>query len=132
MAAKKDEQEINLNDVQAQVAAILEQARKEAAKIVEDARAASKGDMTADQKAEREAENAKGEELVEVKLFKDNDKYKEPVFVGCNGDTIAIERGVRVKIKKKFADILDNSEHQDYETSRMIEKKSSEFAKSGL
>lgn len=132
MAAKKDEQEINLNDVQAQVAAILEQARKEAAKIVEDARAASKGDMTADQKAEREAENAKGEELVEVKLFKDNDKYKEPVFVGCNGETIAIERGVRVKIKKKFADILDNSEHQDYETSRMIEKKSSEFAKSGL
>lgn len=132
MAAKKDEQEINLNDVQAQVAAILEQAKKEAAQIVEDARAASKGDMTADQKAEREAENAKGEELVEVKLFKDNDKYKEPVFVGCNGETIAIERGVRVKIKKKFADILDNSEHQDYETSKMIENKSSEFAKSGL
>lgn len=132
MAVKKEEQDINLNDVQAQVAAILEQAKKEAAKIVEDAKAASKGDMTADQKAAREAENAEGEELVEVKLFKDNDKYREPVFVGCNGETIAIERGVRVKIKKKFADILDNSEHQDYETSVMIEKKSSEFAKSGL
>lgn len=132
MAVKKEEQDINLNDVQAQVAAILEQAKKEAAKIVEDAKAASKGDMTADQKAAREAENAEGEELVEVKLFKDNDKYREPVFVGCNGETIAIERGVRVKIKKKFANILDNSEHQDYETSVMIEKKSSEFAKSGL
>ena len=132
MAVKKEEQDINLNDVQSQVAAILEQAKKEAAKIVEDAKAASKGDMTADQKAAREAENAEGEELVEVKLFKDNDKYREPVFVGCNGETIAIERGVRVKIKKKFADILDNSEHQDYETSVMIEKKSSEFAKSGL
>lgn len=132
MAVKKEEQDINLNDVQAQVAAILEQAKKEAAKIVEDAKAASNGDMTADQKAAREAENAEGEELVEVKLFKDNDKYREPVFVGCNGETIAIERGVRVKIKKKFADILDNSEHQDYETSVMIEKKSSEFAKSGL
>ena len=132
MAVKKEEQDINLNDVQAQVAAILEQAKKEAAKIVEDAKAASKGDMTADQKAAREAENAEGEELVEVKLFKDNDKYREPVFVGCNGETIASERGVRGKIKKKFADILDNSEHQDYETSVMIEKKSSEFAKSGL
>lgn len=132
MAVKKEEQDINLNDVQAQVAAILEQAKKEAAKIVEDAKAASKGDMTAEQKAAREAENAEGEKLVDVKLFKDNDKYKEPVFVGCNGENIAIERGVRVKIKKKFADILDNSEHQDYETSVMIEKKSSEFAKSGL
>ena len=132
MAVKKEEQDINLNDVQARVAAILEQAKKEAAKIVEDAKAASNGDMTADQKAAREAENAEGEKLVEVKLFKDNDKYREPVFVGCNGETIAIERGVRVKIKKKFADILDNSEHQDYETSVMIEKKSSEFAKSGL
>lgn len=71
---------------------------------------------------EVEDDRVRGEELVEVKLFKDNGKYKDPLFIGCNGESIAIERGVRVKIKRKFAEILDNSEHQDYETAMMIAK----------
>lgn len=132
MAAKKEEQEMNLNDVQAQVAAMLSEAKAQAAQIVADAKAAAKGDMTEEQKAQREKENADGEKYVEVKLFKDNAKYKDPVFVSVNGETCAIERGVRVKIKKKFADVLDNSDAQDYETSLLIEKKSGEFARSGM
>lgn len=61
------------------------------------------------------------EEYVEVKLFKDNDKYKDDVYVAVNGENCVIKRGERVKIKRKFAEVLDNSEHQDYETSIMIE-----------
>ena len=84
---------------------------------------------TAERAAEIEADKARGEELVDIKLFKDAGKYKDDVFVGCNGETIAIKRGERVQIKRKFAEILDHSEHQDYETSMLIEQKSAEWAK---
>ena len=69
-------------------------------------------------------------ELVEVRLFKDNDKYKDDVFVSVNGENCVIKRGVEVEIKRKFAAVLDNSDLQDYETSMLIEKKSNEFARS--
>lgn len=130
MAAKANN-EINLADVQAQIAAMLAEAKAEAQKIVEEAKA-SVGKSDGWTAEERAAHEAYMNEEVEVKLFKDNDKYKDPVFVGVNGETIAIERGVRVKIKRKFAEVLDNSDAQDYETSMLIERKSNEFANSGL
>lgn len=127
MATKKEEtvQGVDLAAVQAQVAAMLAEAKAEAAKIVADANKAVKAPcgMTEEEMA---AHQAYMNEEVEIKLFKDNDKYKDPVFVGCNGETIAIERGVRVKVKRKFAEILDNSEHQDYEAAQYAERKSAE------
>jgi hypothetical protein len=131
MATKKEEQALNVDEVQALIKKMLDEAKAEAAKIVEEAKAASgvKSNWSTEDKAAHEAEM---NELVEVKLFKDNDKYKDPVFVGCNGETIAIERGIRVKIKRKFAEILENSDNQDYETSKLIERKSAEFSKTGL
>ena len=130
MAIKK-EQELTLEEVQAQISKMLAEAQEQAAKIVADAKTAvgAPGGMTPEELA---AHKAHMDEEVEVKLFKDNDKYKDPVFVGVNGQTIAIERGVKVKIKRKFAEVLDNSDQQDYETSKLIEAKSDEFSKSGL
>ena len=128
-AKKTDEQELTLAQVQEKIAEMLAQAKAEAEKIVEDAKTAAQpkvAGMTEEEKAEYDK---RMDELVEVKLFKDNNKYKEPVFVGVNGETIAIERGVRVKIKRKFAEVLDNSDNQDYETSMLIEAKSSEGRK---
>ena len=116
--ANKKETEMNLADVQAEIAKMLEDAKAEAAKIVAEAKGSSVID---EEKAKKIAEDkARGEELVEIKLFKDTGKYKDDVFVGCNGETIAIKRGERVTIKRKFAEILDNSERQDYETAEMI------------
>lgn len=133
MAAKEKpvSEEINLSDIQAQVAAIIAEAKAEAKKIVDEAKEATgkKDSMTPEERAAYEAHM---NEEVEVKLFKDNGKYKDPVFVGVNGETIAIERGVRVKIKRKFAEVLDNSDKQDYETAMLIEQKSGEWAKSGI
>lgn len=137
MATKKETvtetPELNMSDIQAQVAAILAQAQAEAKKIVDEAKAAvGKKDtsrMTPEEKAEHEAYM---NELVEVKLFKDNGKYKDDVFVAVNGENCLIKRGERVKIKRKFAEVLDNSEHQDYETAMLIEQKSGEWAKTGL
>lgn len=137
MAAKKEEtlKDEQLSSVELKIAEMLEKAQKEAQRIIDEAKAAAeetKQEKEENISAEREAELARGEELVEVKLFKDNDKYKEPVFVSVNGEAIAIERGVRVKIKRKFAEVLDNSDKQDYETAKLIERKSDEFSKSGL
>lgn len=109
-------------DIQAQVQAILEQAKEEAKKIVEEARAATKGEMSEEEKAERKAREAYLNELVEVRLFKDNNKYKDDVFVSVNGENCVIKRGERVKIKRKFALVLEQSDMQDYATSKLIEK----------
>lgn len=110
----------------------LAKAKEEAEKIVADAKASVGGELTEEQKKANEERKAYWEELVEVKLFKDNNKYKDDVYVSVNGENCVIKRGEKVKIKRKFADVLDKSDLQDYETSLLIEKKSSEFAKSEL
>ena len=126
------EQGADLAAVKAEVAKLLADARAEAERIVREARhQAGGGEMTQERAQVIAADKARGEELVEIKLFKDNNKYREPVFVSCNGETIAIERGVRVQIKRKFADILDNSEHQDYETAKLIAEKSGKMENLG-
>ena len=123
---------INIADVAAQVEAMLAKAREEAAKIIADAKAVAGGQLTEEQKKAREENEAYYNELVGVKLFKDNNRYKDDVFVAVNGENCVIKRGERVMVKRKFAEVLDNSDLQDYETSKLIEKKSSEFAKMDL
>lgn len=127
---KKVETELSLADAQAAIAEMLAAARAEAEAIVAEAKAAIAAEDAEENKAmdEAKAESiARGEEIVEVKLFKDTGKYKDPVFVSCNGESIAIERGVRVPIKRKFAEILDHSDKQDYEAALYAEGKAKEF-----
>lgn len=131
MANEKAKPEsINLADVTKQVEAMLAKAREEAAKIVTDAKASVSGELTEEQKKANEERKAYWNEPVEVKLFKDNNKYKDDVYVSVNDENCLIKRGERVMVKRKFADVLDKSDMQDYETSKLIEKKSNEFAKS--
>lgn len=129
MAEKKTAEApaLDIAAVQAQIAAMLADAQAQAEKIVAEAKAAVGKPVSGMTAEELEAHKAYMNEEVEIKLFKDNGKYKDDVFVGCNGETIAIKRGERVKIKRKFAEILDHSEHQDYETACLIEAKSAEF-----
>ncbi len=68
------------------------------------------------------------EELVEVRLFKDGDKYKDDKFVAVNGERCQIKRGETVKIKRKFAKVLEQSMNQDTATADLITSKSEEFA----
>ena len=65
-----------------------------------------------------EKENAYYNELVTVKLFKDNGRYKDDVFVGVNGVGMIVPRGVEVKIPRKYAIALDNSQIQDGESAQ--------------
>lgn len=133
MATKETKAEaINLADVTKQVEAMLAQAKAEAEKIVADAKASVSGELTEEQKKAEEERKAYWNELVKVRLFRDNNKYKDDVFVSVNGENCVIKRGVEVEVKRKFAEVLNTSDFQDYETSMLIEKKSSEFAKSEL
>ena len=60
-------------------------------------------------------------ETVAVKLFRDNDRYKDDVYVAVNGQNCVIKRGEWVNIKRKFALVLDQSEIQDMRTAEMLE-----------
>ena len=128
MAKKPENDAQNIADVSAIVEEMLAKAKEEAAKIVAEAKAAANGEMSEEHKKFLAEDKARGEELVEVKLFKDNNKYKDDVFVQVNGENCVIKRGEKVMVKRKFREVLDNSDMQDYETSMLIERKSSEAA----
>ena len=65
--------------------------------------------------------------MVEIELFRDNKDYKDNVFVAVNGESCVIGRGRKVKIKKKFADVIENSMRQDIKTARLMDEKEDEF-----
>lgn len=128
MSTKKETTDMTLEQMQeamkAEVQKMLEDAKAEAAKIVEEAKASvAQKTVSAEEKA---AMDAYWNEYVEVKLFKDNGRYSDDVFVSVNGETCLIKRGERVRIKRKFAEVLDASDVQDYETAKLIERESSE------
>ena len=66
-------------------------------------------------------------EYVAVKLFRDNDRYKDDVYVAVNGHNCVIKRGEWVKIKRKFALVLDQSEIQDMQTAERLEAEQNRF-----
>lgn len=74
------------------------------------------------------AEEAWLNEYVEVKLFKDNDKYKDDVYVAINGKNCVIRRGEWTRIRRKFALLLDQSEIQDLRTAELMTQQSDSFA----
>lgn len=118
------------SDATAQAEKILADAKAEADKILADAKAkAAAGAEAAKDTAKAEADIPvdPGERLVSIRLFKDNDKYKDDVFVAVNGERVQIRRGETVLIKRKFADVLEQSMNQDMETANMIARESSEF-----
>lgn len=67
------------------------------------------------------------EEYVEFEAFYDGDKYKDDILVTVNGERCLIKRGVRVKVKRKFAEVIRNGEAQDRATARKIESLEKEF-----
>lgn len=67
-------------------------------------------------------------EYVEVRLFKDNEKYKDDVYVAINGKNCVIRRGVWTRIRRKFALLLDQSEIQDLYTAELMEREAGRFA----
>lgn len=47
-----------------------------------------------------------------IRLYKDNDKYKDDVQVIVNGKVFIIHRGVDVEVPDFVAEVLENSQKQ--------------------
>lgn len=69
-----------------------------------------------------------GDEMVTVELFYDGDKYKDPVPVIVNGIKIEVPRGKPVKIKRKYAEVLQHSMEQNKAAGKMQDRLAAEFA----
>jgi len=68
-------------------------------------------------------------EQVTIRLFKDNDRYKDDVFVCVNGDACLIKRGETVSVKRKFADVLEQSMAQDNKTADLMDARAADFVR---
>lgn len=77
--------------------------------------------------AESRKASAKSEELVPVKLFKDDNRYNDDVFVGVNGRTWQIKRGVEVMVPPSVAEVLKNAQEQRDKASMNTDKLQAEF-----
>ena len=117
-------------DAMAQAQAIIDQmiadAQKKVDEMLANAEARTKGSTVLSE--ESKAMNAANEEYVTVKLFKDSGKYADDVFVAVNGEGCSIPRGQYVEIKKKFANVLDQSDLQDIKTAEFMEAEADKFA----
>ena len=69
-------------------------------------------------------------EYISVKLFRDNDRYKDDVYVAVNGNNCIIKRGEWVRVKRKFALVLDACEIQVMRTGEYLEREQKKFASS--
>ena len=101
-------------------------AKKEAAAIVAEAQAKAKETLEAAKEATPAA--PKPNDLVPIRLFKDNDKYKDDVFVAVNGRSFQIKRGETVQVPAYVAEVLEQSMAQDNATANLIERESSAYA----
>lgn len=111
-----------LEDIKAQIAKMLEDAKAEAEAIVNNAKEQAKTVAGGKPVVSEEAKKADDywNEYVDIQLFKDSGKYRDDVFVAVNGETCLIQRGVPVKVKRKFAETLRRSMKQKNETADMI------------
>lgn len=114
-----------LDAVKKEIAELLAATKKEASEIISSAKASVRADVSAP--VIDEAERARGEELVDVFLFKDSGKYSDDVYVCVNGENCLIQRGVNIKVKRKFYEVLMNSQAQDTLAADKAQKLSNDF-----
>ncbi len=114
---KAEDGTMTLAEVEAKIKKMLEDAEEKAREIMS-------GGKKEEFKESEKREIARGEEYIEVQLFKDNDKYKDDVYVAVGNQNCLIKRGVPVKVKRKFFNVLTQSNEQDLKTAQLIEEKS--------
>lgn len=119
-----------MKDVEAKAAEIIAAAEAKAKEIVSGAQQAVTDavvNVSAPDAGPSEEELARSREKVSVELFKDNNLYKDDVYVAVNGENIKIKRGVPVEIERKFKEVLDNSRKQDSASADLNEKLQDDF-----
>lgn len=61
------------------------------------------------------------EETVKFALFRDDDRYKAPLFVGVNGRSYLIKRGKELELPKSVYEVIMNSMDQTRVTEEVME-----------
>lgn len=67
---------------------------------------------------------------VTIKLFKDNDRYRDDVYVCVNDRSYLIKRGVEVTVPRFIEQALKNSLTQDEYVASLVERLVNEYEKS--
>ncbi len=67
---------------------------------------------------------------VTIKLFKDNERYKDDVYVAVNERSYLIKRGVEVTVPRFIEQALKNSLAQDEYVASLVEQLSGDYEKS--
>ena len=60
-------------------------------------------------------------EMVSIRLFIDNGRYKGDLFVSVNGVNYQIKRGVTVQVPPEVAEVIQHSEEQDAQSAARME-----------
>ncbi len=93
-------------------------------------------DIKEEKKKQASKEVLKNEEYmrspVTIKLFKDNGKYKDDVFVSVNDRSFLIKRGVEVTVPRFIEQALKNSLAQDEYVASLVERLVTDYEKSSL
>ena len=80
----------------------------------------------------RDTKEAYLNEYVDIRLFKDNGKYKDPLYVGINGQNCMIPRGEFVRVKRKFALLIEQSELQETRAAEAIQAAKDRYVQESL
>jgi len=83
--------------------------------------------MAKNENTARAVEKSADDGTVEVRLFRDSDKYRDDVFVAVNGRAIQIRRGETVRVGKEFAEVLENSMRQENAAADIMERESTGY-----
>ena len=60
-------------------------------------------------------------EMVSIRRFSDNGRYKGDLFVSVNGVNYQIKRGVTVQVPPEVAEVIQHSEEQDAQSAARME-----------
>lgn len=83
-------------------------------------------DMTPEEGAVPENQ---GEPMEKIFLFKDDDAYKDDLFVSVNGRNFQIQRGVEVEVPACVAEVIRNSDRQKQLAEQRLEKLVEQYIK---
>lgn len=121
-------------DINARLAALEEEYKKKLAEL--DAKmdeASAKAEYISSEspsnKVIKDITRDKDDDYVEIRLFKDGDKYKDDVFVGVNGKMCQVKRGVPVKIQRRYARVIAESENESAIVNAQLESRDGEITK---
>lgn len=73
------------------------------------------------------AKNNEAERTEKLMLFKDNDKYRDDLFVCVNGRSYLIQRGVEVEVPWFVAEVIKNAMKAESEAMERLKNVIEEY-----